>query len=140
MAYGIKVSLPGFDVNTATPEQCAVNSEYPSPLIEENHLGTLTYLWDTDLGATELREIFSVSHGYSYTPKVMCMITNGTVFDGSEFSILAPFIPSSGQFSFEAVADSTNFTIRLRNYTGALLAADNLTYTFKYYILTDDTF
>lgn len=70
--FGYKVSLPGYDVKTATPEQCAVHSSYPpfkSKTSQSNpHFATL----DVDFTATVTQNvthtIYSFDHGYGYTP------------------------------------------------------------------------
>jgi len=138
MAYGFKISLPNKAADSADPQDFSVHSDYPSPLIEETLIGTETYTWSSDLTASETRTIFTLAHGYSFIPKAMCMVSNGVIFDGTEFSIPAPFVPSSGSWGFEAYTDATNFKIILQNYTAGGVAHDDVTYTFKYYIITDD--
>lgn len=140
MAYGIKISLPGKDVSSTDPRDFAVHSDYPSPVIDESLIGTTTYTWSSNLAANETRNLFTLAHGYAYTPKSMCMVTDGTDFDGSRFTIPAPFDDGSFQWQIRAYTDGTNFKIDLVNTTPAVVVvASGLTYTFKYYILTDES-
>lgn len=73
---GIKISLPGYDVNTATPEQLALSSDYISPKLKLNqtpsHAGYTTYAVPTSFPAFTTVNILTVDHGYSYTPASLC--------------------------------------------------------------------
>lgn len=71
--YGIKVSLPGFDVLTATPEQCALHSSYPAPKIELHHAAftaqaTAVYTFSANPAHPSTTNLVTVSHPYSYAP------------------------------------------------------------------------
>jgi hypothetical protein len=70
-SFGLKISLPGYSVETATPEQCSVHSSYdtlkvgfqaPSPL-EANILVTFQ---DNPVAGTY--PIYTINHEYNYIP------------------------------------------------------------------------
>lgn len=69
--WGLKISLPGYDVNSATPEQCSVHSSYdsfkialnaPTPL-EGNILVTFS-----DNPVAGIYTIYTIHHPYNYIP------------------------------------------------------------------------
>jgi hypothetical protein len=82
MTYGIKISLPGYDVKTATPEQLALSSDYISPKLRLNqspaHAGIVSYTVPTSFAAFTTVNILTVNHGYSYTPAALCHWTGYT--------------------------------------------------------------
>lgn len=70
-SWGLKISLEGFDVTSATPEQCSVHSSYdsfkiglfaPSPL-EGNILVSFQ-----DEPAAGTYPIYTINHQYNYIP------------------------------------------------------------------------
>ena len=69
--WGLKISLPGYDVKTATPEQCSVHSSYDSLKVkldannpqEGNILVTFK-----DNPPAGTYNIYTIHHGYNYIP------------------------------------------------------------------------
>lgn len=139
MAIGIRISLDGIDVKVATPEQLAYSSEFPPPLVAETNTGIFTYVYDTAITASTTRNLLTFRHGYTYKPTSICMVTNGAVWDGSTFTIPAPYYVGFTEFNIHAYTDSTNFYIDMINPQVYDTTPDNVTYTFKYYIFTDDS-
>ena len=79
MDYGMKVALDGYDVMSATPEQCAIHSGFASPKLDY-------YATPAHSGAVHLRflnnppseidtVIWSVPHAYSYTPMTLASMS-----------------------------------------------------------------
>jgi len=135
MGVGLKISLPGYDVRTATPEQCAVHTDYPPPLIEESMIGTLAYTFNSNLSAGATRNLLTKAHGYSYKPQAFCMITAPST---PAYTILLPYSPSFSSFYVIAYVDDTNFYIDMVNPQAYTITADNLVYNYKYYILASE--
>lgn len=74
--WGMKVSLPGFDVKTATPEQCAFHSGFANPKIETNHTGyilqkTQVLTIGSNPASPSTTNLLTVNHPYNYVPLVM---------------------------------------------------------------------
>ena len=73
-----KVSLPGYDVDTATPEQCAIHSGFDYPKIEENLEGyeAVTLPNSISAGTTDIKVI---THNYGYIPNAFVFIFEGII-------------------------------------------------------------
>ena len=110
--YGFKVSLPGYDVSSATDRQLALTSKYETMKIAVEGSWNITIAAST-MGAQE----FTLAHGLSYVPSFM-------VFGISSIDNESRLLPSAGievETGFEASAmakvDSTNLIIRLQYFT-----------------------
>lgn len=72
MDYGVKVVLPGYDVDTATPEQCVVHSGYPPLKSKANqpspHYATLEVNFSSGVPQGSNVLLYSFNHGYGYIP------------------------------------------------------------------------
>lgn len=70
--FGFKLSLPGYDVKTASPEQCAVHSSYPPLKAKTNQPNPHIAVLEVDFTATVTQNvthtIYSIEHGYNYVP------------------------------------------------------------------------
>lgn len=70
--YGFKISLPGYDVKTATPEQCAIHSSYPVFKSKVNqtqpHFATLNLQFVSGITQNLTQTVYSIDHGYGYVP------------------------------------------------------------------------
>jgi hypothetical protein len=136
MDIGIKVSLPGYEVKDATPEQCAINSEY-------DHLRVLMYndteieyapLVDPDYGVWN---ILTIPHGQNYIPDSICNV---------EISGYSPYITSCPFFFGElgediqcirAFCNDTNFIIEYVREAGGSpghLSIAGSSFPFKYQV------
>jgi hypothetical protein len=94
--YGIKVSLPGFDVLSATPEQCAVHSSYPPLKSKTNqpdpHFATLVVDFTGPIALSTARTLYTFNHGYGYVPFNIASI----VFDDGTGGSLIVGLNSAG--------------------------------------------
>ena len=111
--YGIILTLPGFDVDTATPEQCAVHSAYPNPLIkmgaEPKHFGTINVFFASNPGETDVDNpityIARVPHGYPYAPNTLTIYSFIPLGETETVVGTFPFnasTPANDYFSFGA--------------------------------------
>ena len=116
--YGIKVSLPGADVNNATPEECAVHSGFPSPKIKVGadpaHFGIIRVDFNQS-PPTDGNDItlFQRSHGYGHKPAVL-----GTIFlpetNPSRSSDLYSIMPWTPTATVAVWLEATDTQMRLR--------------------------
>lgn len=109
--YGIKISLPGHDVMSATPEQCAVHSSFPSL---KSRLGnsvphqiTVNITFTGSMPNGELNTVWSMGHGYNRKVAFIAFInmTNPTTSGFGEANIGA---------TLQALVDVTDTSIRVR--------------------------
>ena len=112
--WGLKASLPGYDVMTATPEQCAVHSSYSSLMAKSGqtptHAGNVTVTFVNNPPSATDTTLYTIAHGYSYTPMVLC---SGRFNDGlSELAGTLPLEPTA-TLSIFATADATNVYIKI---------------------------
>lgn len=70
--YGLKISLPGYDVKTATPEQCAVHSSFSQLKAKIGQPSPHVALLDVDFTATVAQNVthtvYTINHDYGYVP------------------------------------------------------------------------
>lgn len=70
--YGLKIALPGYDANNATPEQCAVHSSYPPLKSKANqsppHYATLRVDFTRSQPQGSWVTHYSINHNYGYVP------------------------------------------------------------------------
>lgn len=134
----IRVSGEGDNIVGLTIDDTAFHSEYKMPLLEESMVGTTSYLFDTDIGIGDRRNIFTLAHNYGYIPRNIAQVTIGSDFGLGIISIPLPYYSGfSADFTFEAYCDNTNFYIDMIG--GGVFGGehDDSVYYFKYYIFTD---
>ncbi len=144
---GIKISLPGYDVNTATPEQLALSSDYISPklLLQQTpaHAGTLSYVVPATVTPGTTTNLISVNHGYSYTPA--CLVQWSGIIDNgpgiTSFGIAPMNLITAPPISIYAYCTATQFRIDLvvdATHPGNIPAPiGGQTALFRYYILAE---
>lgn len=160
---GIKISLPGYDVKTATPEQSSLDSVYDTFKLKlsniNNLFGLVTILFNveppTPASGSSTINLFTLKHGYNYQPFIMVMDIDSTFSAFSAMSRALPFVQlngvggtNEGRFSVSEIdntgfichADSTNFYIDLYLESTKLFNLIGLFYTFKYYIFAENGF
>lgn len=115
--YGLKISLPGYDVSTATPEQCSVHSGYTSPKIDTSqgdaldntnpqHYGTVTVTFVNSPPSGTDTVLFTIPHNYGYIPS---FLGNATFIDGAvESGGLMPLYVTGSTLWFYMKADASN--------------------------------
>jgi hypothetical protein len=134
------VTLPGYDVNTATPEQFAVHSGFDYPKMEENLVGVVSYTVPNPVAATTYT-ILTVDHNLGYKPMVQCFLedVDGTFW--TEFAVL-PYIIEYGpsdENSFRAYSTTTQFFIKLyMTFTFGSKLTGGEKFNFKYQIWVND--
>jgi hypothetical protein len=136
--YGFKVSLPGYDVGSATPEQCAVHSSYPPFKSKTNqnppHFATVSVDFTGVITQDLTQTLYSISHGYSYIPFTIANIVFVDSSGGTEVGI--GFAGVGSTLAINAYCDSTNFYVTIYdnfNWTGA-----NATLDVSYYIFCEE--
>lgn len=136
--YGMKISLPGYDVMTATPEQCAVHTGYNTPKVDlfadPAHFGTVRVTFENDPPSGVETTLYTIPHGLSYTPIVQ---GSGKFSDGmSEYSGTMPMIPS-GTIEMHLKSDDTNVYLTTYYDAGWGSIIGN-TLTVTYYIFAEE--
>jgi len=138
--YGMKISLDGFDVKTATPEQCSLHSKYACPKILLNqspsHFGTYTHTFGSNPanGVTTLK---SVVHGFNYKPMHFVLIK----YDLSGIERTSPLPGAYGTANqIYARSTTTTLNIYLQRAPGTAEIEDltGVSWTFKYYIFVEN--
>lgn len=136
--FGFKVSLPGKDVETATPEECSVHSSYPSPKIKLGttpaHYGTLGIFFNSDTPAATNTIVHTISHGYDYVPMFLCAGVH-TTGGGLVLQGTLPIEPTA-TFGIYSVADDQNCYIYVYREAGwGSIIGDSL--RISYYIFAE---
>ncbi len=76
--FGLKISLPGYDVKSAAPEQCAVHSSYPPLKAKTNqtpkHIATLNVDFTSTITQASVQTLYAINHGYGYIPFTLANI------------------------------------------------------------------
>ena len=133
MAYGIKISLPTFDVKTATTEQLAVTSE--KSMLKQERKGTTTYTFS---GSPVTVTILTITHNLGYVPACICS------WYVSSFNIggMLPFVDfSTGDVEkifFEMT--TTQFFIKYESEAFTPTDRTGQVFTFDYTIWYDEAF
>lgn len=145
--YGAIVTLPGYDYDTATPEQCAIHSKYSNPLIEDNktpeRAATFTYLFPGSVTAGTTTNILTVTHNLGYVPMVTCTWSHDYGAAGPPVGVMygdgnCTVSPAPYNY-FDIYATSTQFKI---DYVTDPLSGGGegslASFTFRYYIFSED--
>lgn len=127
--YGVKISLPGYDVGSATPEQCAVHSSYPPIKAKTGqsspHIATVKVNFTATVTQGVTHTLYSIPHGYGYVPFTICSITFD---DGSATQAYGLSYSGIGAtLTILAYCDATNFYITLydnNNWTNSSATLD----------------
>ncbi len=118
--WGVKISLPGFDATTATPEQCVVHSAYAAPLVDATatpgHFGQVLITFNNDPSDGVDTIVYQVAHGYKYVPFALASGIN-TYSGGSTLTGTLPITPTA-TFSLWTRTDATNFYIYVHREAG----------------------
>ncbi len=145
-SYGFKISLPGYDVNTAEPHQCAVHSGYPClkcwstyrPANYEHpagiyHYGTVNIVFNNNPPHATDTEIFRIQHDMGYTPS--CLVRGKFVYGGNTIQGTLPIAPTA-TLEFYVMTDEDYFRVYAYRETGWGSIIGN-TLTFNYMIFGD---
>lgn len=153
---GIKISLPGYEVRSATPEQCSMDSIYDTfklKLSSINDLfGLVTIFFNVEPptpATSNTINLFKVAHGYNYQPYIITMDIDSTFSAFSQMSTAVPFVNLNGGTFFTNVGDNTTFITHADNTyfyidlfidSGKTFPLVGKFYTFKYYIFSENGF
>lgn len=137
MTFVAKVSLPGFDVRTATPEQCSVHSNYP-PLKAKlgqstPHVATLLVDFTGTVTQNVTHTLLTVPHNYGYIPFT---ISNIVFNDGSQDVLGLGFAGVGANLSINAYSDSSNFYVTI--YDNFSWTSNNASLRVSYYIFAEN--
>lgn len=138
--YGFKISLPGYDVKTATPEQCSIHSSYDSLKVKldaknPQEGNVLVSFQDTPSAGTY--EICAIHHGYGYIPAYYFFFdlrssSNALGAEVGNFFALS----ESDLVYFQAVPDEQNIIFNF--VTDGSEAAAGEFFSFKFYVFANN--
>lgn len=144
MTSGIKISIPGFDVKTASPDQLSVSSDHAVPKCDlrpsPKHYG-LIFFSITNLAGGTGKTLYQIPHGYSYIPAYLTQwnIPIGTdslsVTDNATYGIGDADLSLNNGLYISMKTDNQYFTVSA--YNGSGLAA-SATGSIRFYIFADD--
>lgn len=153
MNLGIKISLPGFDVSSASPEQCAIDSNYDTFKVDSHssppHFGIIKITFNNN-PPTGTSTIFSMPHNYSHRPSLLTHFDTGPNFPATAGGVITGHIAlnSFNTSWIECNVTDTQMKVDVRNngstdFSGAALAAlgDGIyptVMTLRFYIFAED--
>lgn len=113
----LKVSLPGFDVNTASPEECVIDSRYNTPKIDVQKGNFQSFQVNfnneppdpTSAGTSTETIIYQREHGYDYVPQTWVECDYTATFGTFTFPVYGPGTAGLGAVS---AFDATFFGVR----------------------------
>lgn len=139
--YGFKVSLPGFDVKTATPEQCSVHSSYPPFKSKTNqtppHFATVNVDFTATITQGVTQALYTIDHGYNYIPfTVSNIVFVSSVGTGSQTIAGLGFAGVGANLLINAYSTSSQYIIDIYdnfNWTDA-----SATLSVSYYVFAEN--
>lgn len=146
--YGLIVTLAGYDVDSATPEQCALHSDYANPKIRTDaspaHFDYVNYTFSSNPAPGSRTNLVTVAHGYAtHTPAHFVQYRQNSGSFETGYKVLPWYYSTSNGFArCIAYTDGTNLKIDfIRDNTGDP-TFDNIDFTglnfdFKYYIFVE---
>jgi hypothetical protein len=76
--YGVKTTIDDDDVFTAADKEFSLYTKYVSPKMQEAHVNIYDYTFPDNPSGPTLRDLVTVSHGYSYTPLALVYVKDVT--------------------------------------------------------------
>lgn len=137
MSYVAKVSLPGYDVNTATPEQCSIHSDYP-PLKaklgqDDPHVATLEVDFTATVTQNVTHTVYSFNHGYGYVPLNFSSIVFN---DGTQDVVGIGFAGVGANLAINAYCTSSQFIVTV--YDNFNWTSNNASLRVSYYVFAEN--
>lgn len=136
---GLKVSLPGFDVKDASPEQLAIDSDFDTFKIDATanppHFGNVEVTFNTNPPVDVVTTLFSFPHNYGHRPSLMTHIDTGAAFVGSTVSGHVHLDVFDLSW-IECVVTDTEFKIQILIHGS--VDVTGLVMNFRYYIFAED--
>ncbi len=132
------ISLPGYDVNTVTPEQCIYHSGFTYEFVRDDLEGYLTYTTPSTFTADTTYTVASIAHNLGYVPEFQVFIEDPYYGFGDLFAEL-PYEYDGVAVRFRARINSSELQILLihfgdSDYTGTFTNTD---VSFKYQIFVN---
>jgi len=141
--WGMKISLPGYDVFTAEPHECAIHSGYPCLKFWTGYrnatftspagfylYGTVNVDFNNDTPAGVATEVFRLEHDLgAYTPA--CLVRGKyTSLAYGQFNGSLPIEPT-GNLKIYCITDQTYFKIMVRrDFAWGTMVGDTLTFNY----------
>jgi len=157
--YGIKISLPGYDVKNATPEQCALHSDYASPKIEQNssvatvnnsigtgtfsnsgwNFNTLDFTFTSDPGFGTYT-LVSIPYAKSYTPSGIVFVKDFQFSPNIFYQLPLSFVTSGFQSLYYRVTSSgiTIYYDKTFDPFTTYVNVNTFRFIFKYYVFVEN--
>lgn len=145
--FGIRVSLPGFDVKTANPEQSAIDSKYDTFKVNHHtdspHSGLLRITFNNNPASGVITNIFSMSHEYSHRPSLMTHFDTGPNFSAGQIIKGHVRLNPPGTAWIECYVTDKELRVDVRggggtDFTGASLGNYPSVMTIRYDIFSED--
>jgi len=134
-----KISLPGFNVDTATPEQLALSSDFDYPKMKEDMVGVVDYTVPDPM-STGTYTIATINHNLGYKPMVQCFLEDLDGTFNTEFAVL-PYFAEIGFMDsniFRFYTTTTQAKIVLEVGFALFSVLPGTRYRFKYQIWVND--
>lgn len=147
--WGLKISLPGYDVKNATPEQCALHSSYDTLKIKSDlqypQEGNILITFTKNQTIATTIPLYTIIHNYNYPPayyffhdvegsyKALSQETGNLFSWDSQDSLYFQAVPESNEIVFQLVVTQT--------YVNNISFGNNVAnqyYAFRYYIFAND--
>lgn len=141
--WGMNISLPGYDVFTAQPHQCAIHSGYPCLKFWTGYraanftspagfylYGTININFANNTPAGVATEVYRIQHDLgAYTPA--CLVRGKyTSLSSGQFNGALPIEPT-GTLKIYATTDQNYFKIMVRRDAGwGTMIGDTLTFNY----------
>lgn len=152
--YGLIVTLPGYDVDNATPEQCAVHTKFNSPKIDatKDHFVTFRVFFateppDASIGSTLETILHRLPHELKYTPQLWLHCDYTSRYGSTSTQQFGPgeaYLRSTGlgDDAFVGVrADQENCYVYIRkNRTTNVVDVLGMTVTLRVYVFAETAF
>lgn len=148
----LHLSEEGFDAKTAEIKNLIVDSRYTHPKIvlgnDPSHFSYDSYTFASEPGNNSTTTLFTIPHGYSYTPMaIVQMVTSGgTIFNLPFIQFQSTYVPPAtfGYYEerFYYYTDQTNLYIKFKRTltAGSRPGGTNkngTTYSFKRQIFAE---
>lgn len=139
MSFVAKVSLPGYDVKTATPEQLVLTSEFP-PLHSklgqaEEHSATVIVDFTSGIPQDSVETVFAIDHDYGYIPACFPSIKMTGLSGGFNLYGIGS-VGTGSTLTVKAYCTTTQFIITVYDNFNWITSATEL--QVSYYIFAED--
>lgn len=146
--FGMKVSLPGVEVQDATPEQCVLHSSYPCPKVDTRpgsedptnpkHFGLVNINFQND-PSDGFTRLFTITHGYDYIPSCLgtAQFTIPTGILAGVYGGTMPLLVTGATLNFFCVTDISSMYVII-GYDSAFGTLVGNTLAVSYQLFAED--